>query len=613
VNAYKFYCDDLTDPGIPLSSLDPENRCVFGAGMKNIRHYTIEFTPEGLVFNYAIDACWQFPNGEFPYKAPDDFGPNANRPEAWNISVTELSNTLYNDGTSSGGNLSLLIDVWDHFDAGLNTVIVESPGNISKTSSPAPIGGGDGYSTYQLDIMGATPDEGSIDILVEVECEASDYQNLLPGEVVTAYFLYTAEVSGSSFAVIIPNGGEEWEGLTYEDIIWVAPGSIDYVDLYYSTDDFVAEIYEIDTDVANTGTYNWYVANIESDTVKVKVTESGGVLEDTSDEFFSIVKGSCDFGPDCFEIVDTYLGTAYSNYFTTGGIQVTRQSPQEHFFIRGVHPPYYNHIYAFATSDPNAEWVKMYDNGETYGCNSARSFLVDGYSEPGVDRIFYQSGAGIANQLKSIDWDGSDFVNPQTHTKADSYGTWEFCATVEGDLYLFTSHYLYPAFYHYDKSAGYAKTHLFNLQPTTFNYGSTGNFKGLVYNPIMNALILFVRNQSVSNGGQLYALDLSGNLLFSDTDIFGTSTSIRYYGGLYIDLDDPDCRLVVHAGTDDGQVHFARFSADLQEKRLYTQPGPAVGYAFCRGDIAEDGTLWAPWDNITWWTHIFKLDPPSDW
>jgi hypothetical protein len=194
LNAYKFFCDDIELPNDPVSEIDMSSRCVFSAGQKNIRHYTIELGA-GLVFNYAVDASWEFPTGSPPWMVPDSFGPNANRVEAWNISITETDNTLWNDGAENGGDLSLLIDVWDHFDAGMNTVKVESPGNFDVATSATPIGGGDGYSTYEIEIIDATPSPDSIDLLITVESEAVGYQDLLPGKTVSAYFMHTSAVA----------------------------------------------------------------------------------------------------------------------------------------------------------------------------------------------------------------------------------------------------------------------------------------------------------------------------------------------------------------------------------------------------------------------------------
>jgi len=194
LNAYKYFCDDL-GPNDPLSDIDLLKRGMFSAGTKNIRHYTIKMGPAGLVFNYAVDASWVFPTGGPPFTAPDDFPPAANRPEAWRTEVTEVENTLWNDGSGSGGGLSLSIDVYDWFNGDKNVVKVESPGNFTMATSSTPAGSGDGYLTYMIDIASATPGAGSINLLISVESNAVGYGGLLPGKTVTAYFTYSAAVS----------------------------------------------------------------------------------------------------------------------------------------------------------------------------------------------------------------------------------------------------------------------------------------------------------------------------------------------------------------------------------------------------------------------------------
>ncbi len=193
LNGYKYFCDDLAADE-PLSGITLESRGLFSAGQKNIRHYTIELGAEGLIFNYAVDADWVFPQGAAPWTAPDDFGPNANRVEAYRIEVSETGNTLYNDGVDKGGGLGLSIDVFDWFNPEMNTVKVESPGNFDIQAASSPTGGGDGFSTYELDITDATPAEGSIDLLISVESEASGYGGLLAGKTISAYFIHTAAV-----------------------------------------------------------------------------------------------------------------------------------------------------------------------------------------------------------------------------------------------------------------------------------------------------------------------------------------------------------------------------------------------------------------------------------
>ncbi len=195
LNGYKYFCDDLADPDAPLTNVTLASRGLFSAGSTNTRHYTIKLG-QGLVFNYAVDACWAFPLGGSPWDVPGDFPAAANRPEPWRITVAELENTLWNDGDTSGGDLSLAVDVYDWFNADSNLVRAESPGNFTMVESSSPSGGGEGYSTYEIDIIGATPAESAIDLLLSIESDESGYGGLLPGKPVTAYFKYTASVAG---------------------------------------------------------------------------------------------------------------------------------------------------------------------------------------------------------------------------------------------------------------------------------------------------------------------------------------------------------------------------------------------------------------------------------
>lgn len=217
LNAYKYFCDDL-GANDPMHAITLENRGLFSAGQQNTRHYTIEMGSGGLIFNYAIDANWKFPQGSPPWTIPDDFGPNANRREAYRIEVTETSNTLYNDGSTSGGELHLSIDVHDWFNAEYNTVKVESPGNFTIQSSAAPATGGPGYSTYTIDITNATPAEAGIDLLIHVESEDVGYGGLLPDETVTSYFTHTSDVS--SEPPIEDDGWARTWGSTAHDMVY---------------------------------------------------------------------------------------------------------------------------------------------------------------------------------------------------------------------------------------------------------------------------------------------------------------------------------------------------------------------------------------------------------
>jgi hypothetical protein len=192
LNGYKYFADEL-GPNDPVSDATPSRRGIFSAGQKNVRHYTIELGNDGLVFNYAVDTSWEMPIGPAPWSAPDDFGPGANRPEAWNVVVNITKNSLWNDGTECGGTLELLIDVYDHFNSELNTISIESPANFPFVESTSPVGGGDGYSSYEISTFDATPAQDSIDVLISVVSEEG-YGGYIPGENVTAYFTLNVPV-----------------------------------------------------------------------------------------------------------------------------------------------------------------------------------------------------------------------------------------------------------------------------------------------------------------------------------------------------------------------------------------------------------------------------------
>ena len=220
LNGYKYFTDDL-DPGDPVSAVDPASRGIFSAGQKNVRTFEIQLGIDGLIFNYAVDASWMFPDGDPPWTAPDDFLPGANRPEPWRLSITETENTLWNDDIDSGGDLSLLIDVYDWFNADLNTVRVESPGNFTLVESATTTGGGVGYSTYEIDITGATPAAGEIDLLLSIVSDELDFGGFIPGINTTAYFTYTAIVEGETppqYHWELDDGGLMYDVYLHDDL-----------------------------------------------------------------------------------------------------------------------------------------------------------------------------------------------------------------------------------------------------------------------------------------------------------------------------------------------------------------------------------------------------------
>ncbi len=214
VNGYKYFTDSLTDPDSPMTDVNPIMRGLFSAGKKNTRHYKIQMGDDGISFNYAIDASWEFPSGTQPWEAPGDFDPGANGPEPWFVSTYVDENSLWNDGQNSGGHLKLSVEAYDWFNADQDLLSIESPGNFIPMTDEPPLEVVDNSATWNFDTGSATPAQDSIDILVTVKCEATGYGGLLPGKTQAAYWILTVPVSDEPLA---PEEFEGWAGFGYND------------------------------------------------------------------------------------------------------------------------------------------------------------------------------------------------------------------------------------------------------------------------------------------------------------------------------------------------------------------------------------------------------------
>ncbi len=212
VNGYKYFCDSLENSDDPLTTINPLERGMFSAGNKNVRMYHLKMGTGGLVFNYAIDASWQFPMGEPPWEAPEDFTSAANAPEPWFISTTIIENSLWNDGVDSGGHLQLEVTAYDWFASALTTLSIESPGNFDPLIDDPPLGISEVSGWWEFDTGNASPEQDSIDILLTVKCESTGYGGLLPGTPVASYMLMTVPVNDEPLE---PQEFKGWGGFGY--------------------------------------------------------------------------------------------------------------------------------------------------------------------------------------------------------------------------------------------------------------------------------------------------------------------------------------------------------------------------------------------------------------
>jgi hypothetical protein len=104
-------------PAIPDSTLNPyidyysdENRHLFASGESVTRTWQVVMPSGGpFVLGYAIDASWKVPDVSPPVNIPDDFSIEANKSEAYQITVTQPNGL----GTDVGSATNLQVRVWD--------------------------------------------------------------------------------------------------------------------------------------------------------------------------------------------------------------------------------------------------------------------------------------------------------------------------------------------------------------------------------------------------------------------------------------------------------------------------------------------------------------------
>ena len=172
LNAYKnFYTSD--------------NRNFFLAGDVLQRTYRVDPPVGAFVFGYAVDANWAPPQTQPVENVPDDFGLNANSPEAYDISVT-VSDGLFSNGGSA--DVEIWVYDWQGF-ATIDSVKLEAPdlfGSLVEADFDSISGDHVAFTAEITNALGSV--EGTYDMLIAVEDTANatspDYLDLTAYEIV---------------------------------------------------------------------------------------------------------------------------------------------------------------------------------------------------------------------------------------------------------------------------------------------------------------------------------------------------------------------------------------------------------------------------------------------
>ena len=173
---YKYFCDGLNaTENLADFFDDPGNladRGSYGSGQTNQRDYILDWTDSDedfFIFNYAIYANYDWPVGGSDL---DDFDiATANSAEAFCFSVTELANSLYYvDSTTSGGDLSLEVAIWD-WQGDIDDVTIKSKesGILTEAAYDVSLGvypGGKSYGFEFIDLAVTPTAVGDLDLII---------------------------------------------------------------------------------------------------------------------------------------------------------------------------------------------------------------------------------------------------------------------------------------------------------------------------------------------------------------------------------------------------------------------------------------------------------------
>ncbi len=535
INGYKYFCDDLTPDG-SVSGIDLNDRGMFSAGKKNIRHYTIKLGTGGLVFNYAIDACWEFPTGDKPWTAPGSFGPNANRPEPWFISVTENLNTLsYYDGHGEGG-INLTIDVYDWANSGQDQLYIEALGGVIPESGPySPSAGGEGYSTYEVEITSASPTEaGPLNILITVETENDGFQNFIPGAKTSAYLVYTTTVSDEPVTVHTVTGIKPAYG---------KPDSkLDDVEVYgtgFIPGGALAVSLKLDgePDIVATG-----VNFVDENNLTCSIHIPTDAALDSWDVGVTNGDGTNAVGEDLFEVYD--CGKMLPS--TSGGYIVT--SPPGTMFGEwcGVTCTREGTSYLIATGPIHNTFAAI--KATANGGSSEFTGDAGGYLEFDLactsDNIIYYSIAEDPSMIYRISFDPSTgFGKPEKFAPIDDMWWVHRICVDDNDNPIVLA----------DEIATYDKMKICHWNGTDWDkidlpkeiIGPGDKYvQDFDYNPVLDQYV-FACIDGSKFYTDMFAMDRDGNTVLKELDVFNWNHDETWFPGIYIDQDDPQCHIFI--------------------------------------------------------------------
>ncbi len=640
INGYKYYTESLAVDD-PIGDADATSRGIFRAGQKNVRRFNISLG-DALIFNYAVDACWVPPTGAPPYDVPGDFPPEANRSEPWRITVAEIENTLWYNGTSGGGNLALEVHVWDWYGIEDDT-LYSSVNGIADMSgiSPVLLDTDLGHAAFEVEYQDVpVAADSPLFVLIAAQSGDTGFGGHVPGEPDAAYFVHVAAIGQNQPPVALA------EALTSTNIEPGGTVQFDATSSYDPDGSIVQYLWDFNDDGtygdAHTGPDDTPTATFNDEgmfEVDLRVVDDGG-LDDYLDETIVV---EVDTFEGCTVPGDIYGYRDDAAIPYNEGLEKAMLS--DGYFIAqrkwDIINPYnrlslYKAYYEYEWDD-----CVVYNPVEDNFCWKQQNWVdlpsVDGNIQD-MDAWMAGTGDVLSDDIFALFLDNaasqivlynnlSDTITPPTQMDTINVGYPVDCFDFaqNGDLWVLDTT---GAMHRYVKSSSYneATADAFDLPS-----GVTGNVFDFAIMYCTSNFYLFTDNTA---GGTIYRLSPSGSLIGYQENalLVGTTNhgTLGDQGDIEIDhsilygesANMERCRILVGGGQNStaDYMMLARYGDDLtflstwEISNAYPSMGNGIGtihfdprnhYLWTGGDPFGD-PLSSIWMN-SWWPI------PSDW
>jgi hypothetical protein len=634
LNPYKYFATGLgTTQNLWAFMNSPENqRGLFASGATLTRNYYLRFpSTKNVKFAYAITANWA---GTEPQYHP------SNAPEAVACSVNDNSDIWYADPTSKGGNLNLNISLWDWKSTVSGGVMEDYKLFIDSTvlssvhaftpSEMTPTGGGEHYSTYQIDIPADNINNAlGNEYWVIAECSSATYanenniHNKAENDKLAAFFrfdLATGSEPGNELpvcglVVVTPMPAQGWTQVPVE---FDASTSYDPegTALTYEWDFDGDSIYSETPDDSFTGTPvnpTHDYSSTYTDVVHLKLTDQDGksTVCTTSPLDVTIITGCPATAVPSGNPASHYVTS--SNTARSGVTRAVGTSGKEYFI--GHKRDYYAKQYGFYAMDETGTIAKEYMSPPQPDFPPTLQGMASD-SNGRIYAITYTQYIYSSDTLYYVDFDESSGFSGLLQTASmPSIAPWYFVKiTVDqndnpvalvgniNNTQLAIKHWNGSSWTHID-IADYASMYTENglwtngiediaYQPVTDEYWITNRYHG--YTP------------NYEGTPTLYVIKNDGTTDWKNSSIYpGVPPYSQFSVGVDIDVNSPDCRTLVliccgSTGTNQFIARFVRYDPFGNATGAGLMANGTPRYEFANGVVITNaGTSWysAPIDS----------------